>query len=136
MNLSDADYVALADFRYALRRFLAFSAARAAEAGLTPQQHQALLTVRAADENAATTGLVAERLLLKPHSASELVGRLEALDLIRRRTSTIDRRVSLLQLTPKSRALLETLSATHRDELRRLRPLLAPLLQSVAARDI
>lgn len=38
-NLTDADYVKLADFRYALRRFLEFSEKAAAKEGLTPQQH-------------------------------------------------------------------------------------------------
>ena len=41
-DLSDTDYAALAEFRFALRRFQVFSEAKAAEAGLTPQQHQAL----------------------------------------------------------------------------------------------
>ena len=40
------DYAALARFRYELRKFQAFSKAAADQAGLTPQQHQALLTIR------------------------------------------------------------------------------------------
>ena len=34
-NLTDADYTALADFRFALRQFLVFSERRAAEHGST-----------------------------------------------------------------------------------------------------
>jgi len=40
------DYATLAKFRYELRKFQAFSKAAADQAGLTPQQHQALLTIR------------------------------------------------------------------------------------------
>ena len=40
------DYRALAAFRVELRRFFAFSAAAAAEAGIAPQQYQALLAIK------------------------------------------------------------------------------------------
>ena len=46
-KLSDGDYATLAGFRYALRQFVRYSEASAAEAGLTPRQHQALLAIRA-----------------------------------------------------------------------------------------
>src|SRR3546814_5115611 len=56
---------------------------RANEVGLSAQQHQALLAIRGAEDAKATVGYIAERLILKPHSASELVHRLEKLSLIR-----------------------------------------------------
>src|SRR3546814_4461833 len=90
--LADADYAALADFRHALRQFQAFSEARATEQGLTPQQHQALLTIRAAAPDVPSVGHVAERLMLKPHSATGLIDRLERLGLIERTPSPTDRR--------------------------------------------
>ena len=127
-ELTDAEYAALADFRHTLRQFQAFSEGRAAECGLTPQQHQALLAIRGAAPAAVAIGYIAERLILKPHSASGLVVRLEALGLIARRPSPDDGRQALLDLTPKARALLEALSATHREEIVRLRPLLTALL--------
>ncbi len=65
----------------AIRRFMAFSETQAGGVGLTPQQHQALLAIRAAPGGMATIGFVAERLVLKPHSATGLVDRLEALGL-------------------------------------------------------
>jgi hypothetical protein len=40
----------LAEFRYALRKFLHFSEGRAAEAGLHPQQHQLLLHIAGAPD--------------------------------------------------------------------------------------
>lgn len=132
-ELTDVDYAVLANFRYRLRQFLAFSEARAGEFGLTPQQHQALLAIRAAAPGKATIGYVAERLILKPHSASGLVDRLEALGLLVRQVSADDRRQAQLVLTEAARALLARLSLTHRDEIRRLRPMLVELLVSVEA---
>jgi len=129
--LSDADYSALANFRYALRRFTAFSEGAAAGQGLTPQQHQALLAIRGAGAEPATVGYVAERLVLRPHSASGLVDRLEALGLVQRRVAASDRRQALLELTDRARTLLAELSTTHREEIVRLRPLLLEMLSRV-----
>ncbi|WP_374414428.1 MarR family winged helix-turn-helix transcriptional regulator [Novosphingobium colocasiae] len=128
-ELTDADYAALADFRFSLRTFQAFSEGKAAACGLTPQQHQALLVIRAAPPGAATVGRVAERLILKPHSATGLIDRMEALGLVQRQPSTLDKRLSVLSLTPEAHRTLETLSATHREEIRRLRPMLVDLMQ-------
>jgi len=133
-QLTDQDYAALADFRYALRQFLAFSEERAAAHGLTPQQHQALLTIRGAGDRAVTVGYVAERLILKPHSATGLIDRLVALGLVERRPSPDDRRVARLMLTPRALDLLAQLSTTNRQELLRLRPLMTPLLGQLVQR--
>lgn len=129
-ELTDAEYAALADFRHALRQFQAFSEGRAAECGLTPQQHQALLAIRGATGAPVTIGYLADRLILRPHSASGLVLRLEALGLVTRRPSPEDGRQALLDLTARARTLLEDLSATHREEIVRLRPLLMDLLDT------
>ena len=126
--LNDDDYEALAEFRYALREFQAFSDERAAQAGLTPQQHQALLALRAAPAEEATVGFVAKRMLLKPHSATGLVDRLEKLGLVERHSTAADRRRAQLRLTAGALELLASLSATHRAEIRRLQPLLQDLL--------
>jgi DNA-binding MarR family transcriptional regulator len=130
-ELADADYVALATFRHEIRRFQAFSEERAAEVGLTPQQHQALLAIRAADPDQATVGYVAERLILKPHSATGLVDRLVALGLVTRETAQSDRRRALLRLTARSHELLVELSSVHREQIRRLRPLLAAIFEQL-----
>tara|TARA_R110000782_G_scaffold29959_6_gene74477 strand:+ start:7627 stop:8046 length:420 start_codon:yes stop_codon:yes gene_type:complete len=122
--LAEGDYHALADFRHEIRRFQAFSEAHASKVGLTPQQHQALLAIRAADADQATVGYIAERLILKAHSATGLVDRLDALGLIIREVSPDDRRRTLLRLTPRAYDILASLSAVHREEIRRLRPLL------------
>jgi DNA-binding MarR family transcriptional regulator len=127
-QLTDHDYQTLAAIRYALRRFGYFSEDAARSAGLTPQQHQALLAIRAAEKSALSVGELAEFLMVKPHSASELADRLAALGLVGRQPGMTDRRVMKLQLTPAGEAALLSLSVTHRDELRRLRPLLSELL--------
>jgi DNA-binding MarR family transcriptional regulator len=131
-ELTDAEYAALADFRRTLRQFQAFSEERAVDFGLTPQQHQVLLTIRGAAPKPVSIGYVAERLFVKPHSASGLIVRLETLGLIARRPSPHDGRQALLELTPKAREILERLSAVHRDEIVRMRPMLKQLLDTIA----
>jgi len=129
--LTDSDFAALFGFRYALRRFLAFSADAAGGAGLTPQQHQALLAIRAGEGRELLVGALAERLLLRPHSATELVDRMVKLDLVTRVTSQGDRRQVTVRLTRKGEQLLNGLSEAHRAELRRLRPLLGELMSKL-----
>lgn len=127
--LTDADYQRLAEFRYVLRHFLIFSEDAAEEAGLTAQQHQALLAIKGfGGDKPMTTGDLAERLGVRHHSAVGLIDRLLSKALVRRRSGLEDRRQVLLTLTPKAEALLAGLSAAHRDELRRLAPLLQTLL--------
>jgi DNA-binding MarR family transcriptional regulator len=124
-----ADYRVLANFRYALRQFLEFSGSAAKSVGLTPQQHQAMLAIIGApDGKAVTVGYLAERLLLKHHSTVELVDRLVEIDLLTRQPDAADRRKVLLSLTPKAKRLLTKLSAAHIEELRRIRPVFADLL--------
>ncbi len=130
-EMTNAEYAALADFRYALRQFLAFSERGAASFGLTPQQHQALLAIRGAAQANVSVGYVAERLAMKPHSATGLVDRLETLGLVTRRASPDDGRQALLELTQKAQTLLHRLSETHREEIVRLRPMLSELLARV-----
>ena len=130
-ELTDADYAALADFRYALRQFLVFSERSAGSHGLTPQQHQALLAIRGAESPTVSVGYVAERLTLKPHSATGLIDRLQGLGLVTRRSSPNDGRQALVELTAKARALLRQLSKTHGGEIARLRPKLMELLSRI-----
>lgn len=130
-KLSDADYAVLADFRYSLRNFMSFSEEKALEYNLTPQQHQALLAIRATPEGVANIGYVADRLVLKPHSASGLIARLETLGLLHRKQSSVDKRQTVLILTDEAEHVLSKLSVTHREEIRRLKPLLLNLLTRI-----
>jgi DNA-binding MarR family transcriptional regulator len=127
LSIEDADYHALAAFRRALREFSAFSESAARAAGLTPQQHQALLSIRG-HGRPMSVGALAEELLIRPNSALELAGRLVKAGLINRTVAADDRRRVDLTLTDKAEALLSELSATHIAELRRRRPLLEDLL--------
>ena len=130
-NLTDADYVKLGDFRYALRRFLEFSEKEAAKEGLTPQQHQALLVIRASPPGAANIGRLAERLRIRHNTAVELAQRLEFGGLIIKEVSEEDRRAVVLSLTDDGARRLEVLTHVHRNELRQLSPEIVGLFQSM-----
>lgn len=130
-ELDDESYRALADFRYELRQFLRFSEKAARDAGLTPQQHQALLAIRAAPGGEMLVGELAERLLLRPHSASELAARLESQGLAARTNDAADRRLVHLRLTERAAKILTSLTVAHRAELRRSGPLLHRLLEEL-----
>lgn len=134
-RLSTADYRTLAQFRYLLRSFAAFSEEAAVGAGLTAQQHQALLAIKGfPGRDRATVGELAERLGLRHHSAVGLVDRLAARGLVRREVDPADRRQVLIRLTRRAEALLARLSLAHREELRRLAPLLRMLLDQLGGR--
>ena len=129
LEITKADYERLAEFRYLLRRFLIFSENAAVKAGLTAQQHQALLAIKGfSGRDYVTTGELAERLGIRHHSAVGLVDRLSVKGLIHRQTGSDDRRQVLIELTPRAEGLLAKLSVAHRDELERLAPLLRILL--------
>jgi len=118
-GLTDAQYRSLAEFRHQLRLFLAFSEARSREVGLNPQQHQLLLALRAFAPEAPSIGALAERLVLKHHSTVELVDRLEAHGLVKRSRLADSRRQVALRLTGRGERVLQRLSVSHRDQLRR-----------------
>lgn len=126
-DFRDEDYATLAEIRHELRRFLKFSEEAAISTGVTPQQHQALLAIRAAGGE-MLVGALAERLMLRPHSATGQVDRLVRQGLVRRTVGTSDRRQVSVSLTPEGAALLASLSTAHRAELRRIRPLLSQLI--------
>jgi len=133
-DLTDADYEALSNLRYTLRRFMDFSASAAQEEGLPAQQHQALLAIRGyRGEDAMTIGILAERLLIAPHSATELVGRLVAAGYVSRQTDPADKRRQTLELTEKADAVLKRLTAIHLTEIRDMAPKLIDMLQSLQA---
>jgi DNA-binding MarR family transcriptional regulator len=131
--LTIADYRALAEFRYQLRRFLAFSEGAARAAGLEPRQHQLLLAVKGAPNGTeATIGDLAERLQIRHHSAVGLVDRMEMRGLVRRERVGADRRQVLVRLTPAGEKLLLRMSLSHRDELTSIAPALLRALHELA----
>ncbi len=131
-GLAKQDYETLAQFRYLLRRFVAFSEDAAARSGLTAQQHQALLAIKGfPGRDHVMVGELAERLGIRHHSGVGLVDRLVSRGLVRRRADAADRRQVWIELAPAAEALLARLSLAHRDELRRLAPVLRPLLEEI-----
>jgi len=116
--LTDADYRALGDFRQAIRQFLAFSEEGAKAHGLTSQQHQALLAIRAhPGPEPMSIGELARSLLIKNHSAVELVARLVERDLVARRDADADRRRVILALRPRGIECLEAISRRNFERL-------------------
>ncbi|HEY0264913.1 MAG TPA: MarR family transcriptional regulator [Granulicella sp.] len=129
----DATIRALAEWRFTLRRFLRFSEEAAERAGLTPQQHQLLLQIGGAPEDAQTTiGYLAERLALRHHSVVELSTRCEEAGLLVRTHDPVDRRLVVLRLTHNGMRILRQLSADHAREIHQLGPELARALKRLS----
>ena len=132
VRLDRQDYRMLSDFRYVIRHFLKFSQDAALNHGLTTRQHQALLAIKGfPNDNPPTIGELAERLAIQHHSTVELVDRLVEAQLIIRTHDTEDRRRVLLGLTNAAEDHLARLSASHLEELHRLRPTLQRILDQV-----
>lgn len=128
-GVSLRDYQLLAEFRYLLTKFLAFSEAAAQAKGLALRQHQALLAIKGyPGGNKVTVGDLAERLGIRHHSAVGLVDRLMASGYLARESDPRDGRRILLSLTALGEETLAELSTIHREELRRLSPILKPVL--------
>jgi DNA-binding MarR family transcriptional regulator len=119
--LSDGEFERLLDFRDGLRRFLHWSDVQARAVGLTAAQHQLLLVVRG-HGSPPSVGDVADHLLLRHHSAVELVDRAVNAGLVERVTDADDHRVVRIVLTTTGRRKVEALAAAHLEELSRLRP--------------
>jgi DNA-binding MarR family transcriptional regulator len=135
-ELALADYQLLAEFRYLLARFLAFSGEAARAAGLAPRQHQALLAIKGYPGGAeVTVGDLAKRLGIRHHSAVGLVDRLVDSGYLLRRADVRDGRRALVSLTTTGENALAALSTAHREELRRIASLLGPLLSQLGSRD-
>lgn len=133
-NFSKEDYETLAEFRYALRCFLRFSENTAETAGLTLQQHQALLFIIGfPGREQVTIGELAERLQIRHHSAVGLVDRLEDQGLVERIHKSEDRRQVFISLTEKGVGVLKGLANTHREELRHLGPQLCSMLEQITS---
>jgi len=129
---TSADYCALAEFRYRIRRFLSFSEQAARVEALKPQQHQLLLAIRALDRPGI--GAIADYLMIRHHSAVGLIDRLEERGLVERRRNGPDRRQVHVVLTPEGEGRLRRLSMKHRAQLRRSGPGLVQTLRDLLER--
>ena len=129
------DYMAVADFRAALRSFLHQSERIARQSGLTPQRYLLLLMIKGAPDGSgqSTVTALARRMQLAQSTVTELVSRAEESGLVTREQSGRDGRVAYLRLTPEGDRRLElsfTGLATEREQLRRAVDHLQPRRES------
>lgn len=128
-KLTQADYTALAEFRYLIRCFLAFSEDAAKHSGLTPRHHQALLVIKGYRHGRpVTVGDLADRLRIRHNTAVELANRLCDSGLVVRGHDDADQRRVWLHLTPLAEGYLAELSSVHLNELKRIKPVLQQIL--------
>ena len=123
MPAADDEYLHVAEFRSALRRFLRRSETVARNAGLTPQRYLLLLMVKGAPDGSGTSTVtqLSERLQLAQSTVTELVGRAEEAGLLSRRPSDQDGRVAHVSLTEEGQQRLERAFTTLDAERESLR---------------
>jgi DNA-binding MarR family transcriptional regulator len=120
-RITQQDYERLLEFRVTLRRFQRWSEDQAQAAGLTHVQHQLLVAIKGhPGGQPPTVGDLAGYLLLRPHSAVELVDRAEAAGLVQRTPDRADGRVVRVRLTEHGDRILQKLTRAHLDRLHEL----------------
>jgi DNA-binding MarR family transcriptional regulator len=123
--LQESEYVALAEFRYQLRRFLRHMEEEVRKFGINPQQYQLVLAIKGLPKSQVPSiTCLAERMQLNHNSMVELVDRCEERNMLRRQRSSTDRRQVTLALAPEGEALLRKLGSAARQELRSIGPML------------
>ena len=128
-QLTQRDFERLLEFRVTLRRFQRWSEDQAQAAGLTHVQHQLLVAIKGhPGSRPPTVGELAGYLLLRPHSAVELVDRAEAAGLVQRIPDVDDRRVVRVRLTRAGDRVLQQLTPAHLDRLHELAVVLDELV--------
>jgi DNA-binding MarR family transcriptional regulator len=122
----------LAEFRFQLRQFLAFSEISSERHGIQAQQYQLLQVIAAAPAGQpASVSYLADRMVLRHNSTVELVDRAERAGLVRRHTDERDLRRSLIRITPTGEQLLRAMVAEHIRELERLSDRIISSLRAV-----
>lgn len=82
------------------------------------QWYQALLVIKTHQGGPISVGELAEQLMIRDHSAAELVTRLVQAKLVRRKTDPTDRRRSLVLITATGERRLGELAAVHLEKMR------------------
>jgi len=128
-QLGRQDFEKLLEFRVTLRRFQRWSEDQAQAAGLTHVQHQLLVAIKGHHgDRPPTVGDLAGYLLLRPHSAGELVDRAEAAGLVKRIPDGSDGRVIRVLLTAEGDRVMQELTQAHLERLRELAAVLDELV--------
>lgn len=118
-EISTAEYQALAELRYRIRKFVREGDEVATALGLEPQQYLLLLMIRGIPNGQeATVSNLAERLSLKHHSVVELIDRMETHGYVRRSRSREDRRSVFVSLLPRGEKMLQQVAQHRIGELR------------------
>ncbi len=125
-RLSERAFRALADWRYALRKFLSASEAITRSRGVSATQYQLLLFVRGAPDGAPSIAELAERLQIRHQSAVGLVDRCAVAGLVRRRRDPENRRRVLVQTTRRGSKLIQLLAAEHYATIEKLGRMFIP----------
>lgn len=134
VELKQADFEHLLRLRTGLRRFLRWSEQQAQAAGLTSAQHQLLLAIRGhAGPTSPTIGEIADYLVLRHHSASELIHRAEAAGLVVRNPDPVNGTQVRVSLTKAGMVKLNQLSEAHLAELAHLAPTMRALWEALEA---
>ena len=129
-KLNLADYRALADFRFQIRKFLHFSEQAVRTAGLERGQYQLMLAIKGMPPGVRPRiRELANRMQIRHHSAVELINRLESGGYVRRHRAQDDRREVLLALTPLGERTLQELALHHHEQLRSAGPALVAALR-------
>lgn len=119
--LSKAEFQALSDFRYQVRRYLRTSEHLTRQEGTTNLQYLLMLHIKGfPGREWASIGELAERLQAKHHGVVALVSRCEKRGFVVRRVGRDDRREVEVHLTALGRKTIDRLARLHRDELVRL----------------
>ena len=130
-DISAEDYRSLADWRYRIRQFLAFTERAARDAGLEPQQYQLLLMIKGLPPSMnPTISVLADRMAVRHHSMVELVDRLVDRGLVRRERGSSDRREVLVVPTGAAERLVRRISLKHHRQLKSAAP---ALIESLTA---
>lgn len=118
--------MALAEFRYQIRKYLRHMEERARELGHNPQQYQLLLALKGLPKGMIPSiGALAERMQLNHNSMVELVDRCERGGLLRRARAGGDRRQVMLEITPAGQRMMRRYASAARQELDTVGPVLA-----------
>lgn len=136
-QLTGSEYIALAEFRYQLRRYLRHMEGEARANGHHPQQYQLLLAIKGLPPpRIPTVSVLAERMQMNHNSLVELADRCEKRGFIRRlRTFNADRRRVTLAITPAGEAMMRQQASASRQELQMIGPILVESLQKLLRRN-